>query len=62
MVFCVFSPCFRQHGRTYFNPHIKTWDTGLIPIERHAKENCAVLLFNISGDTLSVASMIEVIS
>ena len=45
---------------SYFDPHIPTWDTGLIPIERHVREDCAILLFNISGETLSVASMVEV--
>ena len=32
----------------------------MVPIEREAKERCSVLLFVISGDTLSVASMVEV--
>ena len=32
----------------------------MIPIERDAKENSSVLLFVVCGDTLSVASMVEV--
>jgi hypothetical protein len=32
----------------------------MVPIEREAKERCSVLLFVICGDTLSVASMVEV--
>ena len=32
----------------------------MIPIERDANENSSVLLFVVCGDTLSVASMVEV--
>lgn len=32
----------------------------MIPIEREAKEHSSVLLFVVCGDTLSVASMVEV--
>ena len=32
----------------------------MVPIEREAKERSSVLLFVICGDTLSVASMVEV--
>ena len=32
----------------------------MVSIEREAKERCSVLLFVVSGDTLSVASMVEV--
>ncbi len=32
----------------------------MIPIEREAKEHSDVLLFVVCGDTLSVASMVEV--
>lgn len=32
----------------------------MVPIEREAKERCSVMLFVICGDTLSVASMVEV--
>lgn len=39
---------------------MQDWNTCFIPVERQAKETCAVLLFNISGETLSVASMAEV--
>ena len=50
----------RQHGVSYFNPQLPHWDVRMVPIEREAKERCSVLLFVISGDTLSVASMVEV--
>ena len=32
----------------------------MIPIEREAKDRCSVLLFVVSGDTLSVATLVEV--
>ena len=32
----------------------------MVPIEREAKERSSVLLFVVCGDTLSVASMVEV--
>lgn len=35
------------------------WDRRLLPIEREAKERCSVLLYVITGETLSVASMVE---
>ncbi len=35
-------------------------DVRMIPIERDAKEHSDVLLFVVCGDTLSVASMVEV--
>ena len=50
----------RQHGVSYFNPQVPKWDTQLIPIEREAKDRCSVLLFVVSGDTLSVATLVEV--
>ena len=53
-------PHFRQHGVSYFNPQLPHWDVRMVPIEREAKERCSVLLFVICGDTLSVASMVEV--
>ena len=53
-------PPSRQHGVSYFNPQLPHWDVRMVPIEREAKERSSVLLFVISGDTLSVASMVEV--
>lgn len=53
-------PLLRQNGISYFNPQVSHWDVRMIPIERDAKENSSVLLFVVSGDTLSVASMVEV--
>lgn len=44
---------------SYFNPQVANWDRRLIPIEREAKERCSVLLYVITGETLSVASMVE---
>ena len=35
------------------------WDARLIPVEQDAKDRCGLLLFVISGETLSVASMVE---
>ena len=35
------------------------WDRRLLPIEREAKERCSVLLYVITGETLSVASLVE---
>ena len=49
----------RQHGVSYFNPQVENWDRRLLPIEREAKERCSVLLYVVSGETLSVASMVE---
>ncbi|XP_064396027.1 uncharacterized protein LOC135343031 [Halichondria panicea] len=53
-------PTFRQTGVSYFNPQVQHWDVRMIPIEREAKEHSDVLLFVVCGDTLSVASMVEV--
>ena len=50
----------RQKGVSYFNPQVQHWDVRMIPIEREAKEHSDVLLFVVCGDTLSVASMVEV--
>lgn len=44
---------------SYFNPQVENWDRRLLPIEREAKERCSVLLYVITGETLSVASMVE---
>lgn len=44
---------------SYFNPQVANWDRRLLPIEREAKERCSVLLYVITGETLSVASMVE---
>lgn len=49
----------RQQGVSYFNPQVANWDRRLLPIEREAKERCSVLLYVITGETLSVASMVE---
>lgn len=53
-------PILRQYGVSYFNPQLPNWDTRLIPIENQAKEQSRILLFVVSGDTLSVASMVEI--
>ncbi len=45
---------------SYFNPQVQHWDIRMIPIEKDAKEHSDVLLFVVCGDTLSVASMVEV--
>ena len=50
----------RQHGVSYFNPQLPHWDVRMVPIEREAKERSCVLLYVVCGDTLSVASMVEV--
>ncbi len=44
---------------SYFNPQVSNWDRRLLPIEREAKERCSVLLYVITGETLSVASLVE---
>ena len=49
----------RQQGVSYFNPQVANWDRRLLPIEREAKDRCSVLLYVITGETLSVASMVE---
>ena len=49
----------RQYGVSYFNPQVSNWDRRLLPIEREAKERCSILLYVITGETLSVASMVE---
>ncbi len=54
------SHAHREKGVSYFNPQVQHWDVRMIPIERDAKEHSDVLLFVVCGDTLSVASMVEV--
>lgn len=44
---------------SYFNPQVANWDRRLLPIEREAKERCSVLLYVVTGETLSVASLVE---
>ena len=64
VIYCDILKCtvhaHRQHGVSYFNPQVPNWDPRLIPIEQEAKDRCSVLLFVVSGDTLSVASLVEV--
>jgi len=50
----------RQHGASYFNPQIFNWDPMLFPIENQAKSDCNILLFVVTGETLSVGSLTEV--
>ncbi|KAL5484564.1 hypothetical protein EMCRGX_G021088 [Ephydatia muelleri] len=44
---------------SYYNPQIPDWNLECIPVEREAKELSQVLLIVITGQTLSVASMVE---
>lgn len=44
---------------SYFNPQVANWDRLLLPIEQEAKERCSVLLYVVTGETLSVASLVE---
>ncbi len=44
----------------HISTQVQHWDVRMIPSERDAKEHSDVLLFVVCGDTLSVASMVEV--
>ena len=47
---------------SYYNPQIPDWNLECISVEREAKELSQVILIVITGQTLSVASMVEVMS
>lgn len=52
-------PELEKHGIDYYNPQVKEWSEELIEIEAKAKEDADILLFVISKETRSIASMIE---
>ena len=51
---------FRKQGLTYVNPDVPNWDQKLIPIHVAMREKCRLLLYVISNDRRSLASMCEV--
>merc|ERR1712093_796708 len=45
----------------YFNPQVKEWSEELLAKEQQAKQEAAVLLFVIDGDTRALMSMLEAV-
>ncbi len=46
-------------GKTYYNPQVDEWHSGLMAEELRQKNTCAVLLFVIGRNTRGVASIAE---
>ena len=57
----VCSQMIRRYGISYFNPQVFNWDPIATPIEnKDVKDDSKIILFVITGKTLSIGSLIEV--
>jgi hypothetical protein len=52
-------PMLDKHAITYYNPQVDDWHTGLIEVEKQAKNNAKILLFVIDNQTRGIASISE---
>lgn len=52
-------PALEKNGISYYNPQVADWNPSLVEKEKNAKKNSQCLVFVISRETSSAASMIE---